>query len=145
MRAFPVFLFLAFSMAVCGCVDNPYASAPAPDYRIGLVKERDGKYIAVPPVCPDWRFYNPGPFQNEPWPQYGCAHARNLAAMVERPEDLEKGREISPALGSSAATAMRRYNQEKTKPLIDPNAKAPVADPGAPMGQDSEGTGGQTK
>lgn len=112
---------------LCSCAD-PFAFNPAPDYRIGLVKGTDGKVHAIAPECPDWAFYSNGPFQGEPWPQFGCAHARNLAAMVDRPEDLEHGREMSPALGSNAALGMRRYEQDKTKPLIDPNAKAPMAD-----------------
>jgi|GEM_PF-1316310 len=135
----------AFEHNIDGVFDNPYADAPAPDYRIMLSTAPNGQLVAVPPECPDWRTVDRGPLQNDPWPQYGCAQARNLAAMAEKPEDLIEGRKASPALGSKAATSMRHYNEEKTMPLIDPNAKAPTNNAGAAMGLASEGAGGLLK
>lgn len=146
MHTVSSFVFLCVVVVLlAGCESwNPYAAVPAPDMRIRLVKDANGHVVALPPVCPDWRTANPGPFQNEPWPQYGCANTRNLATMVERPEDLEEGRQVSAALGSDAAVKMRRYNLEKTMPLIDPSAKAPASNAGAALGADSEGSGGMT-
>jgi pilus assembly protein CpaD len=98
----------------------------APDYRIKLATLPNGETEAVPPMCPDWRTVHNGPFQNEPWPQYGCANARNLAAMVEDPEDLIVGKELGPASGTVTAYSMKRYNEGKTTALIDPNADSPM-------------------
>jgi hypothetical protein len=155
MRFYPAITVLVLMTSLLGGCDtpfvenpftgNPFAAAPAPDYRIRIMTGADGQLVAVPPKCPDWRTSNTGPLQNEPWPQYGCASTRNLAAMVEKPEDLQQGRDMSPALGSKAALSMRHYNMEKTTPLIDPNAKAPVANTGGALGPDSEGAGGMTK
>lgn len=114
------------AILLCGC-SNPYAAAPAPDYRIRLVTEPNGQLAAVPQECPDWRTDVPGPLQNEPWPQYGCANTRNLAVMVEQPEDLILGRDSGYANAENTSSSMLRYMAGKTTPLIDPSAKAPVA------------------
>jgi type IV pilus biogenesis protein CpaD/CtpE len=121
-----LFVLAAAAVLLSGC-SNPFAEAPAPDYRIRLETMPDGQLAAVPPECPDWRTSVPGPFQNEPWPQYGCANTRNLASMVERPEDLVAGRDSGQASSETAAGSMERYITGKTRALIDPNAKAPVA------------------
>lgn len=143
MRSCQTLLALVFTAATLGGCTNPFRVAPAPDTTIKMVTGPDGGLEAVPPPCPSWWTETLGPWQNEPWPQYGCANERNLAAMVDNPEDLAKGRDMSPALGSKAATSMRRYNLEKTMPLIDPNAKAPVAN-SLVLSPDSEGKGGMS-
>ena len=119
-RMLPVFCLLS---ALGGCA--AWENAPAPDYRIGLAPAADGGLIAVPPACPEWRTHNLGSFQNDPWPQYGCASARNLAVMVERPADLAEGRPTGYANAETTTGAMERYITGKTKPLMDPSAAAP--------------------
>lgn len=128
---------LSLCLALCsvavfllgGCEEawnNPFEMSSTPDYRIKLMTRPDGRLEAIPPECPSWRTENNSPWQNDPWPQYGCANARNLAAMVEQPEDLIVGRALDPASGSRAAYSIKRYNEGKTAALIDPNAKAPA-------------------
>jgi hypothetical protein len=127
MRWKPSFFAFVVTAVLLGGCSNPFSEAPAPDYRIRLETLPNGQLAAVPPECPSWLTNVPGPLQNEPWPQYGCANTRNLASMVENPEDLIKGRDTGPANSETTASGMERYITGKTKALIDPNAKAPVA------------------
>lgn len=125
---FPVFLGVCASVAlmVSGC--ESLNDAPrAPDYRIQVVPSPDGNgYIAIPPTCPDWRTETTDPWDNNPWPQYGCATQRNLAMMIDRPEDLVRGRDLSAANGTVVAAGMARYQKGKTTALVDPNSSTPV-------------------
>ncbi len=102
-------------------------STPNPDYRIKVVQNPSGKgYVALPPECLSWQAYETGsPLENQLRPTYGCAEAKNLAAMVERPEDLIEGKPLGPADPVVSAAAISRYQAGKTTPLIDPNAEAP--------------------
>jgi type IV pilus biogenesis protein CpaD/CtpE len=54
-------------------------------------------------------------------PPSGCANALALLSMVERPEDLEYGREMGPAMAGPAVGAAQRY--------YDWQARPPAADP----------------
>lgn len=51
-----------------------------------------------------------------PW--LGCANRANLAAMAAEPEDLKRGRALTPASGLSAAQAVEAY--EAPRPAHDP-------------------------
>ena len=142
----PSVLVLA-AVLLCGCVDV-FPTSPTPDYTIRLMPASGGKgVIAVPPECPDWRTTNNGPLENTPWPQFGCANTRNLAAMVERPEELVEGSESGPANGTNVAGSMQRYNEGKAAALIDPNARAPVQSTTMmdPRQQGGGGQGGSSK
>jgi pilus assembly protein CpaD len=47
------------------------------------------RYVAEAPECGrDWSENLARSYQNTPWPNYGCAGQRNLAAMVANPADL---------------------------------------------------------
>jgi pilus assembly protein CpaD len=117
-------------LLLCGCTGYD-PDEPKPDYRIKLMRSNDGKRtIAVPPDCPDWNTVSTNPLENQPWPQYGCSTARNLAAQVVRPEDLIDGRDSGSTHGATSALAMGRYIDGKTRPLVDPNAKAPAVSTG---------------
>jgi len=108
--------------ALCGC-----ETAPKPDNRIKLMPSADGKRVtALPPDCLSWHDYETGPFENHPWPQYGCAQARNLAAQVERPQDVVEGKELGKADGIISSAAQSRYLAGKQTPLIDPYADKPA-------------------
>lgn len=113
----------ALLLAIGGCAS--WERTPTPDYRISLVPAADGKMMAVSAPCPDWRTHNLGAFQNDPWPQYGCASARNLAVMLDQPADLVAGRPMEHANAETTSAAMERYITGKTMPLMDPSAAAP--------------------
>ncbi|MDX9690218.1 MAG: hypothetical protein EOM37_08670 [Proteobacteria bacterium] len=100
-----------------------------PDYRIKVMPSADNRsYVAIPPQCADWTTVKNGAHDNVTSPQYGCAQARNLAAMVEQPHDLIEGKPMGKADGALAATSVRAYQAGKTKALIDVHAEAPSAD-----------------
>ena len=118
---------LAFSlfglMALTACVD-PYAPTLRPDYVI-RVTPKDAQHqqsVATPPKCPSWNTALADPFDNQPLPQFGCAHARNLASMVENPNDLVEGRSLADARGVAAVGAVRRYDNNQPRGLITPDS-----------------------
>lgn len=60
----------------------------------------------------------------EPKLPLGCANAYNLEQMVERKEDLVKGRKLGPASPMSAARAAVKYlNPEQVSPSATPQTK----------------------
>ena len=62
------------------------------------------------PGCPDW---NSSPLLPQPsQPNFGCATASNLAAMIADPNDLLTGK-VAPDTGSSAATAIKAINAQR--------------------------------
>ena len=101
-------LVLSFGLiALSGC-NTFYDPTPTPDYTVHVVPTATGM-VAVPPDCPPWSSATVNPYDNQPIPQFGCANARNLSLMVDRPSDLVKGRN----LGDSK----RRYGRRRDAPL----------------------------
>ena len=114
-------LALLLSLAACEI-------APRPDNTIKLMPSADGKRtVPVPPECLSWHDYANGPLENQPWPQYGCAQSRNLAAQVERPQDLMEGKALGPGDAVLSASSVQNYRAGKTKALIDAKSDAPIA------------------
>jgi len=107
-------------LVIAGCMD-PYPPTLKPDYTIRVISSPKGD-IAVPPECPSWATATADPYDNQPPPQYGCATARNLALMVEKPGDLVHGRELGAQRGVTAVGAIRRYDNNQTRGLIYPAA-----------------------
>jgi len=98
---------------------------PAPDYAIKVMPTPDGSgYVAIPPECPRWSDNDLNFFDNQPLPQFGCATTRNLALMVDRPEDLLQGRNLGPANGVTTAGSIVRYNNNQTRGLLYPGASS---------------------
>jgi hypothetical protein len=123
-----------------------YPPTPSADYTIRVTQ--DGQ-TAIPPECPLYATATTDPYDNEPLPQFGCANARNLALMVDRPDDLVRGRELGPTRSVSVIGAMRRYDNNQTRGLIDPSSSpdTSVAITTAPTGSsamsgDAAGVGG---
>jgi len=112
-------LFLGL-LALTACTD-PYPPTPRPDYTIHVVSLPAGR-VAIPPTCLKWSEATTDPYDNQPLPQLGCATARNLALMVERPDDLVHGRELGPERGVHAVGTIRRYDNDQTRGLIDPQS-----------------------
>ena len=68
-----------------------------------------GRYMVIPPNCPNYMSnstFNP---RNLASSNFGCATAVNLALMVADPGDLLQGRAPSPADGATMASAVARY------------------------------------
>ncbi|MDR3425478.1 MAG: CpaD family pilus assembly lipoprotein [Alphaproteobacteria bacterium] len=115
----PLFAFSLLALSACA---DPYTPTPRPDYAIGVVPTRQGS-IAVPPACPSWATATTDPYDNQPLPQFGCASARNLASMVENPDDLLKGRPLANERGVHAVGDVRRYDNNQTRGLVMPAAE----------------------
>jgi len=113
-----------------GCAD-----APKPDHRIKLMPSADGKHtVVVPPECLSWHDVRLSPEENHPWPQYGCANARNLAAQVDRPEDLMNPKDLGYGDPVYTSATIQNYRSSRTKPLIDARQESPTAAPATGAG-----------
>ena len=109
---------LLAALTACG------TPTPNPDYSIKVVPNAEGTgYAAIPPNCPRWADNDINFFDNQPLPQFGCADARNMALMAERPQDMLEGRNESPASGVTAAGAVMRYENNQTRGLIYPSGQ----------------------
>jgi hypothetical protein len=127
IASLPSFRFCLVCLAVTTLL-GACEVAPSPDHTIKLMPSADGKRtIAVPPECLSWHNYANGPLENQPWPQYGCAQARNLAAQVERPEDLVAGKPLGSGDAVLSSASIQNYRAGKTKALIDAKSDAPIA------------------
>jgi len=110
------FALAALLLAGCG------APTLTPDYTVKVATTPDGKLVAIPPPCPSWSQYQRNVFDNQPDPQFGCATARNLAAMVDNPEDLLQAHKLGPARGITTAGSILRYDRDQTRGLIYPSS-----------------------
>jgi hypothetical protein len=111
------------SIGACGPI------TPAPDYTIRVVPATNGQTAqAIPPECLRWSDDDLNFFDNQPLPQFGCADARNLAMMVDNPEDLLQGHNPGPANGVTTAGSIMRYNNNQTRGLIDLGSQADTTD-----------------
>jgi len=114
MTRLSAFILLFGFCGLCAC-----ATEPRPDYTIRVEPATDGQgFVALPPPCPAWTDNPATTLDNQPLPQFGCADARNLALMVDRPEDLLQGRPLGPASGVTAAGTIIRYENNQTRGLI---------------------------
>ena len=66
--------------------------------------------VAVTKECGDWSddlAYSP---LNTTYPNFGCAHQQNIAAIVSNPEDFERPRASSPIDSANRIAALLLYN-----------------------------------
>jgi pilus assembly protein CpaD len=86
--------------------DTPAPGLAAPSGGVTLTV---GRYVVVPPNCPDWS--KPSNFDpnNTVSSNYGCATETNLGLMIADPRDLVVGRSLGPAEGAGSARSVARY------------------------------------
>ena len=108
---------LAFSVLALSACGDLYDPTMRPDYVIKVTPTAQGS-VATLPTCPKWTTDNADPYDNQPLPQFGCANARNLAAMVENPKDLVQGRALDNARGVTSVGAVRRYDNNQARGLV---------------------------
>lgn len=68
-----------------------------------------GRYVAVPPNCPNLSkpsASNPGNFNDS---NFGCSTQRNLGLMLANPGDFLRGRTLGPADGEAMSRSIRAY------------------------------------
>ncbi len=78
--------------------------APARGVRLVV-----GRYVALPPNCPDWSrpsASNPGNVNDS---NFGCSQATNLSLMIADPADLVRGRTLAPGDGQALSLGIQRY------------------------------------
>jgi len=77
-----------------------------------------GRYVVLPPNCPDLSrptTTNPG---NLPDSNFGCSTQRNLGLMLADPGDLLRGRTLGPGDGEALSGGIRRYRAGKIIPPV---------------------------
>lgn len=90
--------------------EAPVTAGSAPAGGIRVVVSRS---VASVPGCPTWRDKNEADLTSGLSDNYGCASARNLAAMMADPRDLVEGHEapIDPKSNVSGR-AIKAYNDK---------------------------------
>lgn len=88
----------------------------------GAVKIVLGRFIVLPPDCPDWSKPADGDPNNRVSSNFGCATATNLGLMLANPGDLVRGRTPGPADGIAGARLYRSYRDgdQKKPPAVTP-------------------------
>ena len=88
----------------------------------GTVKIVLGRFVVVPPKCPDWSKRTDGDPANRVSSNFGCASTMNLGLMVVNPGDLVRGRNGGGADGGRGARLYQEYREGKQQqaPSITP-------------------------
>jgi pilus assembly protein CpaD len=76
-----------------------------------------GRYVVIPPSCPNWSKPSTGDSNNRTSSNFGCATATNLGAMVADPGDLVTGKSLGPGDATVSAGAVQRYREDSIKEL----------------------------
>jgi pilus assembly protein CpaD len=76
-----------------------------------------GRYVVIPPSCPNWSKPSTGDSNNRTGSNFGCATATNLGAMVADPGDLVTGKTLGPGDGTVSAGSVQRYREDSIKEL----------------------------
>ncbi|MGE3830482.1 MAG: CpaD family pilus assembly lipoprotein [Parvibaculaceae bacterium] len=105
-------------------IDDYYMPAAHYERYPIKVKRVDGKTYAVTKECGTWDEDLTETSDNGPFPNFGCAQQHNIAALVSRPEDIERPRTERPSdpmrrskvidkyrLGDSTASAQEQQQQ----------------------------------
>lgn len=90
---------------------QPYNGRRDPSAPIRLAYLR---YVAEGPECGHWPTNLANDPRNLPYPNFGCAHQRNLAAQVANPADLLGPRTMTPPDAERRSVVMERYRQGKS-------------------------------
>lgn len=127
-------------LVVDGVAPDKIAVAPPGAARSSLAVTVD-RYVATPPVCNPWASVYTASTEvnaNPARAQLGCSDLNNLGAMVADPHDLIKGSSSPYADGTTASTAVSRYQTDSVKQLIAPGGFGP----GGVGGSSGGGSGG---
>ena len=100
-------LITAYGFSEANVVIEPYrdrdAGAPV---RLSYLR-----YVAEGPECGRWTSNLAEELRNLPYPNFGCAQQRNLAAQIANPADLLGPRTVDPADAERRAVVFDRYRQ----------------------------------
>ena len=111
--------------------------SPDDPERFATVRLTYPKIKAVAGPCGLWpadlgpSIDNPDYNENKQYYNFGCAHQRNLAAMVDEPSDLVQPRAESPAYTVRRTVAFEKYRKGTSTTTTYPEAdKAKLSDTG---------------
>lgn len=94
MRLHQISAAAALAALLSGCS----GVVPTPP-QTNVAQTADGRPQAIVSGCPNWEIPEGASWTNASSPNFGCATAQNLAAMVVDPTDLVEGKkpDIAPA------------------------------------------------
>ncbi len=101
-----------------------------PPERIRVVSRRGhgavtlsyDRIAAVGPTCGDWSEDVTRTKQNLPYPNFGCASQRNIAAMTANPTDLVVPAAETPRGSETRASDLKNFNQKIGKDAPTPGS-----------------------
>ena len=118
--------------AASGCIATIRTTRDARDHQAELSEDP-----AVAGPCGLWpedlgpSVLNPGYSENRPYHNFGCAHQRNLAAMIDNPADLEQPRSETAAYTARRTEAFEKYRKGTSTTTTYPESdKAKLSDTG---------------
>lgn len=78
------------------------------------------KKVAQTRPCGDWSQNMRANQWNDSGPNFGCAFQQDFAAMIANPEDLERPRQMTPAMSAAQSAALAEYQAGQwTTPTSD--------------------------
>jgi pilus assembly protein CpaD len=130
-------LACAASIGLAGCTSAP-PPLSMPDASVIGFTPGDGGH-AIPPSCEALNQRSPmiDAGRARPGVAFGCATYSNLAAMIARPADLVAPLPYAGADAPLAASAVRRYEEERIVPL---NSSASSGSYSSPSSMPSTGS-----
>ncbi len=90
---------------------EPYPGGRDPNAPIRLSYMR---FVADGPACSDWSANLADDRRNLPYPNFGCAQQRNLAAQIANPADLLGPRTMTPSDAERRGLVLERYEKGRT-------------------------------
>ncbi|MCW5702892.1 MAG: CpaD family pilus assembly protein [Bradyrhizobium sp.] len=110
---------------------------PTDPQHMAAIRLNYPKIAATAGPCGLWpedigpSFKNPSWFENRSYYNFGCAHQRNLAAMIDEPSDLAQPRAETPAYTMRRSVAFDKYRKGTSTTTLYPEAdKAKLSDTG---------------
>jgi pilus assembly protein CpaD len=86
-------------------------------------------FEAISPECGNWQQNTANTYTNRPYPNFGCASQRNLAAMVANPRDLVEPRAMTPADAGRRGVVLEAWRKgEKTQSERGPDDSGQVSE-----------------
>lgn len=86
-------------------------SKPGPTEHADTITLSYDRIAAIGPTCGDWSENVTRNTNNLPYPNYGCASQRNLAAMISNPTDLMFPAQELPRQGDRRAATYKSFTE----------------------------------
>lgn len=103
---------LGAAVLVSGCT----GVIPTPP-QTSVTKDANGSAAAIVSGCPSWEPPQGASWTNATSPNFGCATAQNLAAMVVDPTDLVEGKPAGPSPTERLAMRNEQWRKGEEQPL----------------------------